>query len=142
MNMRLPLSLLIAVTLCAQTLDKPTNFLIKLSDPIGGKTSKTGDKVGAVVISPETFLGGRFEGVVKQAGPGTVTVEFTTLRYKGKAISVSTTTTDFVNSKGHPKIDDGDRPLTIEEGVLTSKTPGFVLDEGSELKLQVTPAGR
>jgi hypothetical protein len=140
--MRLVFFTLIGLCACAQTLEKPTNFLVKLSDPIGGKLSKAGQKIGAVIISPEIFLGGRFEGQVKQAAPGKVMVEFTQIKYKSRTIPVTTVTTDCVNSIGHPLVDEKERPITVERGVLTSKTPDFLVDEGAELKLQVTPAGR
>ena len=138
--MRAALFLMLGLAAFAQTLERTTNFLVKLSDPIGGKVSKAGQKIGAVIISPETFLGGRFEGVVKQAAPGKVTVEFTTLRYKDRTLAVATTTAGFVNSLGHPSVDEQERPVAVEQGMLTSTTPDFVIDEGAELKLKVSPA--
>jgi hypothetical protein len=140
--MRYALAVCLGLAAMAQTLEKPTNFLVKLSNPIGGKLSKPGQSIGAVIISPESFLGGRFEGVVKEASNGRVIVEFTALKHKSRAIAVTTVTTGFVNSIGHPSVDEKERPVGLEQGALTSKTPDFVIDEGAELKLQVTPVRR
>lgn len=142
MNMRAVTCLLLIMPAFAQTLEAPADFLVKLSDSIGGSVSRQGQKVGAVIISPEKFLGGRFEGEVKLAAPGKVRIEFTAIKYRSTTIAVTTATTDFVNSIGHPAVDEQQRPLTVSEGVFVSKSPDFVLDEGAELKLRVTPVRR
>ena len=75
------------------------------------------------------------------AGPeGKVDIVFHALHYKGKTLRVTTATVGFVNSKGHPSADEQERPLGLENGALASTKPEFVLDEGAELKLQVSPA--
>lgn len=126
----------------AQSLDKPTNFHVKLSDPVGGSISKQGSRVGAVVISPESFLGGRFEGAVTQASNGKVEVVFHLLRFKGKSWNITTRTTSFVNSIGHPAVDEDERPLQLDNGVFLSAHADAKLDEGAELRLSVSPEAR
>ncbi|MBI4908111.1 MAG: hypothetical protein HY820_31085 [Acidobacteria bacterium] len=141
MGTRVIALLAVAVCCAAQNLDKPTKFHVKLSDPIGGKAGKPGARVGAVVISPEVFLGGRLEGVIRQAGGGKLEVVFTVLKYKGKSWNVTSRTTDFVNSIGHPAVDEEERPLKLVNGVLVSDQPLAMLEEGAELRLEVTPSG-
>ena len=46
------------------TLDKPAHFLVKLGNAVGSKVSHPGDRVTAVIVSPERFLGGRLIGSV------------------------------------------------------------------------------
>jgi hypothetical protein len=137
--MRVLVVLAVAIGCFAQSLDKPANFLVKLSDPIGSKISKPGSRVGAVVISPEIFLGGRFEGAVTKAGAGRVEVVFQVLKYKGKSWNVITKTKAFVNSIGHADVDEAERVLKLENGVLVSANADMMLDEGAELKLEVSP---
>ncbi len=134
------ITLLVLAWCCfAQSLDKPTNFHVKLSDPIGGSISKPGSRVGAVVISPESFLGGRFEGSVTQVSNGKAEVVFHLLRFKGKSWSVTTRTTGFVNSIGHAAVDEDERPLQLDNGVFLSAHADAKLDEGAELRLSVSP---
>jgi len=131
--------LLLAWCCFAQSLDKPTNFHVKLSDPIGLSIGRPGTRVGAVVISPESFLGGRFEGSVTQARGGEVEVVFHLLRCKGQSWSVATRTTGYVNSIGHPAVDEDQRPLKRENGVFLSTHADAKLDEGAERRLSVSP---
>ena len=141
--MRLAILLLLGAAGFAQTLDKETPFLVKLSDPIGARASKPGQRVGAVIISPERFLGGRFTGEVKavssNARGGRVEIAFHALEFKGKSIAVRTVTTEFVNSIGHPSVDEQERPVKVEAGVFVSSHPDMLIDEGAELKLSATP---
>ena len=106
-----------------QTLETPTRFLVKLGEDVGSELSRVGDRVTAVVISPERFLGARFEGAVDQASAdaeGTLRFEFHTLERTGNTYRVASTVTGFVNSKGHPSVDERERPVRVADGVLTS----------------------
>jgi hypothetical protein len=143
--MKLPklLRLLAASTLAmaamAQTLDGPTRFLVKLRTDIGARKSKAGDPVTAFVISPERFLAASFEGTVDEAADGRLRFTFTKLTNKGKSVEVASTILEFVNSKGHKRVDESERPMDLDSGALKSATPDFTLDEGAEFELEITP---
>jgi len=125
-----------------RTLDEPTRFLVKLGDDIGRKISTAGDRVTAVVISPERFLGARFEGAVDQvSGGGESALRFTfnVLRHGRETYRVTSAAISFVNSKGHPSVDEQERPVRIDNGVLTSASPDLQVNEGAEFQLQVDP---
>jgi hypothetical protein len=65
---------------------------------------------------------------------------FHSLEFKGQTWPVRTVTLEFVNSIGHPSVDEQERPVKMENGVLTSAHPDLFVDEGAELKLMVSPA--
>jgi hypothetical protein len=123
----------------AQSLGKERNFLVKLRTPIGGRISRTGDRVSASVISPEIFLGAALEGTVERVSGNSVTIVFRSLVYKGRSLAVTSVTTDFVNSKGHKLADDEERPSSVEAGAFVSGQSEFWLDEGAEIRLRVSP---
>jgi hypothetical protein len=127
----------------ARTLGETTKFLVKLGVDLAAKASSVGVPVTAVVISPERFLGARFEGTVDQvsADAGTLRFTFTTLRHRGDNYRVTSSILGFVNSKGHPSVDDQERPLRVEGGVLSSGSADWQVNEGAEFQLQVDPAG-
>ncbi len=119
---------------------KEATFLVKLRTPIGSAISRPGDLISASVIGPETFLGGLLKGTVDRVsgrGDGTVAISFESLEYKGRTQTLSSVTTDFVNSKGHKNTDDEERPTRIENGAFVTTGAPFWLDEGAELKLRV-----
>ena len=124
----------------AQTLDSPARFLVKLSTDLNTKKTRVGDRVAAFVISPERFLGGTFEGAVDRVSATELRFTFQTLRYRTSTSRVTSAILDFVNSKGHKLVDEQERPLQVIDGVVTSKTAGFAIDEGAEFNLQVGPA--
>ena len=129
----------------ALTLDGAGEFLVKLNIDISSRTNRAGDPVTAVVISPERFLGARFEGGIAVASadaPGRLSFEFHTLRRQGDAYPVTSTITSFVNSKGHPGVDDRERPVAVEGGVLTAPLAEIVIDEGAEFRLRIEPVSR
>lgn len=124
-------------------IDKERKFLVKLNNPIGSWLSKPGDAVTASIISPESYLGGTLEGTVERVSgttDGTVAVAFKTLRYKDLSAPISSTTTGFVNSKGHPDADDEERPAKVEQGAFVAPKAVFLLNEGAEVNLLVGPA--
>jgi uncharacterized protein DUF5060/collagenase-like protein with putative collagen-binding domain len=128
----------------AERLDQPTGFHVKLGENIGSRTSRVGDPVTAVVISPERFLGRRLEGVVDQASAGAEGVlrfTFSTLEYNSNIHRVTSTISRFVNSKGHPLMDEQDRQVRVTDGVLRSPEPEFAVDEGAEFRLQIVSRG-
>jgi hypothetical protein len=120
-----------------QALDRERNFLVKLKSPVGSQVSRQGDTVTASVISPETYLGASLEGTVERVSSNSVTIEFRSLVYKGGSISVLSTTTGFVNSKGHKSVDDQERPARVEAGAFVTDGSEFWLDEGAEIQLRV-----
>lgn len=126
----------------AQSLDKERKFLVKLRTPIGSQISKAGDAVSASIISPESFLGGTLQGTVDRVSNtdnGTVAITFRALVYKGRTFSITSTTTGFVNSKGHKAVDDEERPTVVDHGAFVSPAAVFWLDEGAEVNLLVAP---
>ena len=130
----------LAVLAFAQTPQTPRSYLVKLSVPVGTKQSKTGDPVKAAIISPESLLNGYLEGVIEEraSNPGKLVLRFTKLQYKGKTTSIQTEVTDFVNSKGHKKVDDDEKPIKLESGVFSIQGGDLWLDEGSELRLSAS----
>jgi hypothetical protein len=127
----------------SKTLEETTKFLVKLGVNLGAKANNVGDPVTAVVISPERFLGARFEGTVDQVSvdAGALRFTFNTLRHKGDNYRVASSLLSFVNSKGHPSVDEQERPLRVDDGVLSSASPDWQVNEGAEFQLQVDPAG-
>jgi hypothetical protein len=125
-------------------LDEATKFLVKLGEDIGAQTSRVGDSVTAVVISPERFLGARFAGVVDQVSSedgGSLRFTFNALDHRADRYRVASRVLGFVNSKGQPLVDEQGVTVQVADGVLVSASPGWRLDEGSEVQLQVEPAG-
>lgn len=125
-----------------QVLEGERNILVKLRVPIGTEVVAKGDTVTASVFSPESFLGALIEGTVEESRAGTnarVRVAFRVIRHKGREIPVQSTLIGFVNSKGHERVDDADRPVRIESGALVAAARELWLDEGSELRLRVSP---
>lgn len=124
-----------AAAIWSQTVPKNTRFHVKLSDSVSSKTSRPGDKVGAVVIGPVSLRGGRLEGVVEEAEGGRLRFHFTTLRFAGKEVPVRTAVTGVVNSKGEAGVDDFGRPVRIERGVIVVSAPIVAVEEGAEIRL-------
>jgi hypothetical protein len=132
-----------ATPVSGQTLDGPTPFLVKLGVDLGSATSRVGDKVTAVVISPERFLGASFEGAVDQVSGGaerSLRFTFHRLMHKENTYRVTSAVTGFVNSLGHPSVDESERPMQMSNGLLTAAPADFTLNEGAEFQIQVTPA--
>ncbi len=122
------------------TLSEPTRFLVKLGQDIGSSASRPGDLVTAVVISPERFLGGSFEGEVDQAsssGRPSLGFTFHRLRYKASTYRVASTIADFVNSKGHHAVDEQEHAVRIVEGALTASSTEISIAEGAEFQLDI-----
>jgi hypothetical protein len=122
-----------------QTLDGPTPFLVRLGVDIGSATSRVGDVVTAVVISPERFLGASFEGTVDQVSGGaerSLRFTFHRLTHKENTYRVTSAITGFVNSLGHRSVDEGGRSVEVGDGVLTATSADFRLNEGAEFQLQ------
>jgi hypothetical protein len=140
MPMRYAILLLLASCAYGQALAPDTSFLVKLSDPVGLQASRRGAPVGAVIISPERFLGGRFVGSVQAIAADRVEIAFHRLEYKGRTVAVGSTVTEFVNSLGHPSVDERERPVKVDNGAFVSTHPDMLIDEGAELKMKVSPA--
>ena len=124
-----------SAALWSQTVPKDTKFLVKLGDSLSGKTSRKGDKVGAVVISPERLRGGRLEGAVEEAEGGRLRFSFHTLRFTGKVVPIRTEITGVVSSKGNPGLDDLEQAVRIERGTVVVQGPVAAIDEGAEIRL-------
>lgn len=127
--------LMLSAALWTQTVPQGTKFMVKLSDSLSSKTSRKGDKVRAVVISPERLRGGRLEGAVEEAESGRLRFSFHTLRFAGKTVAIRTEITGVVSSKGNADLDDLEQAVSIERGTVVVKGPVVAIDEGAEIRL-------
>jgi hypothetical protein len=125
----------LSAALWSQTVPQGTKFLVKLSDSLSSKTSRKGDKVGAVVISPVALRGGRLEGAVEEAEGGRLRFSFHTLRFAGKTVPIRTEVTGVVSSKGNAGLDDLEQAVSVERGTVVVKAPAVAIDEGAEIRL-------
>lgn len=125
----------LAAALWSQTVPAGTSFLVKLSDSVSSRTSRKGDPVRAVVISPERLRGGRLVGEVEQAEGNRLRFSFHTLRFKGQETPVRTQITGVVNSKGNADRDDLEQPVSVEGGTVVVKGPAIAIEEGAEIRL-------
>ncbi|MEZ5353801.1 MAG: hypothetical protein R2762_14275 [Bryobacteraceae bacterium] len=129
--------LLLAGAMVAQP---PKSYLVKLGTPVNSRTSKAGAPIRAAIISPESLLGGYFEGTVEKAQStpnGALVLRFDKLVYQGKTTSIRTEVIDWVNSKGHKSVDDDERAVTLDNGELRTAGRELWLDEGSEIRVRV-----
>lgn len=134
--LRLAGALWLGALLCAQPkVDEGTRFLVKLGDTLDSRTSRPGDRVGAVVISPVPLRGGRLEGVVEEAGGPRLRFGFHTLRFGGESVPIRTEITGVVNSKGHPARDDLHQAVRIEKGTVIAPGQAIAIHEGAEIRL-------
>lgn len=134
--LRLTSALWVSVLLCAQPkVEEGTRFLVKLGDTLDSRTSRPGDRVSAVVISPVALRGGRLEGEVEEAQGPRLRVRFHTLRYAGHAIPVRAEVTGVVNSKGNPARDDLNQVVQVEKGTVIARGDAVAIHEGAELRL-------
>jgi hypothetical protein len=122
----------------ALQVDPRSSFLVKLRVPLASRSSRPGDAISASVISPEKFLGGKLEGIVDEASLASLRFSFRTLEFNGKRRTITSETGQFVNSKGHPMVDEHERRITVDKGRLVS-TSHIELDEGAEIELEVRP---
>lgn len=130
------LLVLLAMGLMGQS---PRSYLVKLSVPVSAKTSHAGDAIRAAVISPESLLNGYLEGTVVEAQPGPAArlhLRFTRLVYKGRTSPIRTELTEFVNSIGHRLVDEDEKPVRVEAGMMRSESVEIRIDEGAELRLR------
>jgi len=131
------------VALVAQTPKLPNNYHLKLVTPVDSKTSRAGMAIRAAVISPESLLNSYLEGTVERVAmkpEGVIRLRFDRLMYQGRAIPLQTELTNWVNSKGHEKVDDNEAAMRLEAGEFRSRTRRIWLDEGAELRVKsVTP---
>lgn len=125
-----------------QLLGKERRFHVKLRTPVGNTVSRAGDPVSASIISPEVFLGATMEGIVERVSGNSVTIVFRSLVHKGGTIGIHSTTTDFVNSKGHKLVDDRERPARVAAGAFVAGGAEFWMDEGAEIRLLVSPGSK
>ncbi len=128
-------AVLLSPALWPQTVAPGTKFLVKLSDSVHSKTSRKGQRLGAVVISPEQLRGGRLEGTVEEARGGRLRFSFHTLRFAGKVIPIRTEVTGVVNSKGNADRDDLEQPVRVERGTVTVAGRAVAIEEGAEIRL-------
>lgn len=129
-------ALWLGALLCAQPkVEEGTRFLIKLGDTLDSRTSRPGDRVGAVVISPVPLRGGRLEGVVEEADGPRLRFSFHTLRLAGETIAIRTEITGVVNSKGNPARDDLNQVVRIEKGAVVAPGRAVAIHEGAEIRL-------
>lgn len=119
------------------TLGGEQEFLVKIGEDLDLTTSRPGDAISAVVISPERFLGARFEGAVEQSPRGSLKFGFRTLRHGHDVYRVRTLLQRFVNSKGHAMVDEQERAVEVLDGRLTSPSGEIHIGEGAEFRLGV-----
>jgi hypothetical protein len=120
-------------------------YLVKLSVPVSASESKSGDRIRAAIISPESLLNGYLEGIVEEArakpSPKLV-LRFKSVLFRNASTPIETEVIDFVNSKGHKSVDDSERPLRLANGVFSSTASDAWLDEGAELRVRAEAAGK
>lgn len=114
-------------------------YHVKLSVPVGTGLSARNDPVRASIISPETLLNGYLSGVVEQVASDGLLIRFHTVMKNGVSMPIRSEVISLVNSKGHPRVDEDEKPIEIEQGRLRSVIPGFYLDEGAELRVRAEP---
>jgi len=121
--------------LLSQTVPNQTRFLVKLSDTLDSRTSRKGDRIGAVVIAPVSLRGGRMEGIVEEAEGARLRFSFFTLRFAGRTVSIRSELTGVVNSKGDPGRDDLGQPVRVDNGAMVGAGSATAIHEGAELRL-------
>jgi hypothetical protein len=110
----------------AQTIPQDTEFRVKLTAALSTKTNKKGDKISAMVVSPQQFAGGIMEGQVKEAksgnkihGKSVLNFTFSSLSCENNTIPVDANIKTFRNSKGQEGVDEEGR--VIEKKSNTGK---------------------
>jgi hypothetical protein len=106
----------LAIPACAQTIPQETEFRVKLTSGLSTKTARKGDKISALVVTPEQFAGAFMEGEVKESksgnkmnGKSVLNFTFNTLHVKEKQVPVSANIKTFRNSKGQEGVDEEGR---------------------------------
>lgn len=95
----------------AQDLSQPTDFQVRLLQPLSTATSKECDPVRAEVESPDKFKGDFMSGFVNH-GTGSnrnrsyLNFSFNELRHAGQPIAVEGRLTDVKNSQGKENVDE------------------------------------
>jgi hypothetical protein len=97
----------------AQTITSETQFTVKLLGPLDTTTNRAGDKITAMVVSPEAFKGDMMEGEVKKSkssgkmnGKSVLNFTFQTLHHGNKDIAIQSQVLTAYNSKGQANVDE------------------------------------
>lgn len=124
-----------ASLLWSQSVPRGATFLVKLSESLDTRTSRPGDKVGAVVIAPVCLRGGRLEGAVDEAQGPRLRFSFHLLRFSSRTATLRTQIISVVNSKGEVSRDDLGQTVRVEAGTVVAEGPATALHEGAEIRL-------
>ncbi|MCX6625398.1 MAG: hypothetical protein NTY38_30935 [Acidobacteria bacterium] len=110
----------------AQTIPQDTEFRVKLTAALSTKTNRKGDKISAIVVSPQQFAGGIMEGEVKESksgnkinGKSVLNFSFSSLSHAGQTTRINANIKSFRNSKGQEGVDEEGR--VVEKKSNTGK---------------------
>ncbi len=126
--MKAVISILLAAGLgipaAAETIPANTEFRVKLTSALSTKTNKKGDKINAMVVTPEQFAGGFMEGEVKESksgnkinGKSVLNFTFSSLQHQDKTVPVEANIKTFRNSKGQEGVDEEGRVIQKKSNV-------------------------
>lgn len=98
------------------TIPNDTEIRIKMTSAVSTRTSKAGDTIAGVVVSPDQFKGATVEGEIKEAKSSgkinkqsTLNFGFKSLVVGGKALPIEAQVKSMVNSKGKENVDEEGR---------------------------------
>jgi hypothetical protein len=96
----------------------------QLVSPISARANRAGDKVSAIILSPEAYRGAPLEGEIKEAKSSgdlqktsSLQFFFSSLTLDGKTIPVRADVVSFQNSKGQPGVDEQGRIVRKSSGI-------------------------
>lgn len=114
----------LALPLPGETIAPDTEFQVKLTAPLSTRTNKKGDKITALVVTPQNFAGGILEGEVKESknggkirGKSVLNFTFHTLTHKEQIIPIDAHIKSFTNSKGEQNVDEEGRVVEKKSNV-------------------------
>lgn len=96
------------------SIGRDQNFRVKLTSALDSKTNRKGDKITAIVVSPEAFKGATMEGQVNEASSSGSIKKTSRLNFSfsslilssGESIAVSSQVRSYTNSKGKQGVDE------------------------------------
>src|SRR5260221_7596243 len=103
-------------------LGRDVDFRVKLTSSLSSRENKKGDKISAIVLSPDAFKGATLEGTVEEAKSSGKVNKSSTLRFSfhslvlpgNEQVAVQTHVKSYKNSKGKEGVD--------EEGNIVEKS--------------------
>jgi hypothetical protein len=110
----------------AQSIPDNTDFRVKLTSPLNTDVNRKGDKITAIVLSPNEFANAMMEGEVKESksggkvkGKSVLNFTFQTLVVNERSISINSEVKSLINSQGKANVDEEGR--VIEKKNQTGK---------------------